>query len=348
MSIDPQAYWRDDVLEREFQRIFARGLYVDTAQQVGAEGDYSSYLVCGRPFVTRNMGGARRSFENVCLHRAKLIDPPGRGNRPFRCGYHAWQYDAQGALERSPLAQDACIGRRQLKTCATVENRGLVFMAPEGGIDHGYGAAALDAIGFEIGALFHAESLDHGANWKLLVENVLESYHLSFVHQESFVPTGISSASATSETFLGRDSCLRIAGKQQEDGAKQGTKTRLIPGANTDYLHAYVFPNLFVSVTGGLVGFISHFKPQESGRTLLEWQLFETPLLMRQKAPVRSYIRQNAIDFTRKVLAEDLVVLEQSQVGIRHARGAHQLQPVEGRLAHFHETWLQMMKESDA
>jgi phenylpropionate dioxygenase-like ring-hydroxylating dioxygenase large terminal subunit len=348
MSIDPQAYWRDETLEQEYRRIFAHGLFVDTAAALGAEGDYSSYQVCGRPFATRRSAAGIRTFENVCLHRAKLIDPPGRGNRPFRCGYHAWQYDDDGQLARAPLASDACIGRRRLQACATVEHRGLVFMAPEdgleGGLDDERGATALDAIGFEIGELFHGESLDHGANWKLLVENVLESYHLSFVHQDSFVPTGISSASNTSDTLFERDSCLRIAGKP----AGEGTKSRLIPGANADYLHAYVFPNLFVSITGGLVGFISHFKPQAAGRTLLEWQLFETPLLARQKAPVRNYIRQNAIDFTRKVLAEDLVVLEQSQCGIRHARGPHQLQPAEGRLTHFHDTYLRMMTGSEA
>jgi phenylpropionate dioxygenase-like ring-hydroxylating dioxygenase large terminal subunit len=286
-----------------------------------------------------------RSFENVCLHRAKLIDPPGRGNRPFRCGYHAWQYGADGMLERAPMAQDACIARRQLQVCSTVENRGLVFMAPEGELDAGFGAAALDAIGFGIGEFFHGETLDHGANWKLLVENVLESYHLSFVHQESFVPTGISSASETSENYFGADSVLRIANRKEGEGAKEGegTKARLLPGAHSDYLHAYVFPNLFVSITGGLVGFISHFKPQAAGRTLLEWQLFETPLLLQQKAPLRTYIKQNAVEFTRRVLMEDLVVLEESQLGIRHARGPHQLQPFEGRLAHFHETYLAMM-----
>jgi phenylpropionate dioxygenase-like ring-hydroxylating dioxygenase large terminal subunit len=339
MSIDPQAYFREDVLEREYRRIFARGLFVETASALGQEGDYSSYGVCGRPFVTRRAGESLRSFENVCLHRAKLIDPPGRGNRPFRCGYHAWQYGADGQVERTPMADDACIGRRQLQTCATVENHGLVFMAPEGELDPGFGAEALDAIGFGIGEVFHGETLDHGANWKLLVENVLESYHLSFVHQESFVPTGISSASETSERFFGRDSVLRIANRKEGEGAKM----RLLPGAHSDYLHAYVFPNLFVSITGGLVGFISHFKPRDAGRTLLEWQLFETPLLLQQKAPLRAYIRQNAIEFTRKVLMEDLVVLEESQLGIRHARGPHQLQPFEGRLAHFHETYLAMM-----
>jgi phenylpropionate dioxygenase-like ring-hydroxylating dioxygenase large terminal subunit len=338
MPIDPRAYWQDEVLEDEYRRIFARGLYVGAAAQLAQEDDFDSYAVCGRPFTTRRAGGVLRTFENVCLHRANLVDPPGCGNRPLRCAYHAWQYDAEGVLARAPLAQDACIARRRLQACSTVEQRGLVFMAPEGALDAAHGGAALGQVGFEVGAWFHAETLEHDANWKLLVENVLESYHLSFVHQDSFVPTGISSASAATETRFGDDSCLRIANRN--DGAAKG---RLIPGAHADYLHAYVFPNLFVSVTGGLVGFVSHFKPQHAGRTLLEWSLFETPLLAAQKAPVRQYVRQNAVDFTRRVLGEDLVVLNHSQRGIRHARGPHQLQPVEDRLAHFHATYQRWM-----
>jgi hypothetical protein len=161
---------------------------------------------------------------------------------------------------------------------------------------------------------------------------------LSFVHQDSFVPTGLSSASACSNTFFGPDSAFRI-----ESRAREGAAKRVIAGASDGYAHAYVFPNLFVSVTGGLVGFLSHFKPNAPDHTVLEWQLFETPLLLAQKTPVRDYVKRNAIAFTRQVLGEDLAVLESSQLGVRHARGPHQLQDTEERVRRFHQTYLEWM-----
>ncbi len=337
MSIEPAAYWQDAALEREYTRIFARRMFVGSAEQLAADGDYLAYRVCTRPRVTRNMGGSLATFDNVCLHRANLIDPEGQGNRPFRCGYHGWQYGADGALLRAPLAGDACIARRQLATHATVQHDGLVFVVDDMQAPVP-GAAALAGIGFQPGPVFHAESLAHRANWKLLVENVLESYHLSFVHQESFVPTGLSSASDCSNAFMGADSSFRIANR-----AGERSPQRAIPGATTGYVHAYVFPNLFVSITGGLVGFLSHFKPNAPDQTVLEWQLFETPLLLAQKTPVRDYIKRNAIAFTRQVLGEDLAVLESSQLGVRHARGPHQLQDAEARVRHFHETYSEWM-----
>jgi phenylpropionate dioxygenase-like ring-hydroxylating dioxygenase large terminal subunit len=338
MSIDPKAYWQEEYLEKEYERIFSHSMFVGTSTSLQADGDYTSYRVCGRPFVTRNIAGQLSTFDNVCLHRANLIDPIGQGNRPFRCGYHGWQYGAGGTLVRNPLGTDKCISRRQLQSYFTVENRQLVFVSPRNSLPAGVGEAALEAINFGIGEVFHCESLAHEANWKLLVENVLESYHLSFVHAESFVPTGITSTSKFAEQYHGNDSCFTIASKAGESG-----KGRIIPGASSDYVHAFIFPNLFISITGGLVGFVSHFKPASAGRTVLEWQLFETPLLVTQKAAVRSYIKKNAIEFTRKVLGEDLVVLNNSQIGTRYARGGHQLQEIEGRIAHFHQTYLQMM-----
>jgi phenylpropionate dioxygenase-like ring-hydroxylating dioxygenase large terminal subunit len=338
MFIESQAYWQPQYLEREYERIFSRGMYVANRGLLQHEGDYVSYTVCGRPFVTRNFASAIRTYENVCLHRANLIDPVGSGNRPFRCGYHGWQYGADGAVNRTPLATEGCVKRSQLRGCDTVEHDGMVFVAPGDGWSGDFGREVFAQIGFSSGFAFHRDTLEHDANWKLLVENVLESYHLSFVHQDSFVPTGITSTSASSSTYCGHDSAFRIESKSADEA-----KAKVIPGASSDYVHAFVFPNLFVSITGGLIGFISHFKPAAHDRTTLEWELFETPLLQTQKTAVRNYIKKNAIEFTNKVLREDLAVLNQSQIGVRHAHGAHQLQEIEGRIAHFHQTYLEMM-----
>lgn len=340
MSIDPGAYWRDDCLEREGERIFARRLFLARSEQLAAEDDYLAYRVGSRPLATRRTGGRIATFDNVCLHRANLIDPEGHGNRPFRCGYHGWQYNDEGELLRAPMADPACIGRRRLARHETVEHGGLVFLSAAGHAPDAAapGAEVLAAIGYQHGVTFYCERLAHRANWKLLVENVLEAYHLSFVHQDSFVPTGLSSASEWSDGYAGPDSWLRIVNRR--DPAARG---RVIAGSDADYMHAYVFPNLFVSLTGGLVGFVSHFKPDAPGHTMLEWSLFETPLLASQKKPVRDFIRNNAIEFTRKVLGEDLAVLESSQAGVRHASGPHQLQPNESRLRHFHRIYREWM-----
>jgi hypothetical protein len=89
-------------------------------------------------------------------------------------------------------------------------------------------------------------------------------------------------------------------------GPDSARMNRLIPQATDHYAHAYVFPNLFVSLTSGLVAYVAHFIPDRPDRTVLHYQLHETPLLMRQSQGVRDFVKSRSIEFTEKVLAEDL------------------------------------------
>jgi hypothetical protein len=118
---------------------------------------------------------------------------------------------------------------------------------------------------------------------------------------------------------------------------------RLIPAASRGYTHAYLAPNLFVAVTSGLIAYVGHFLPASAGATLLEYELWETPLLMRQKTVIRDFFKDQAIGFCAKVLEEDRVLLETSQVGLRYARGEYQLQPIEARIGHFHRVYREAM-----
>jgi phenylpropionate dioxygenase-like ring-hydroxylating dioxygenase large terminal subunit len=293
--------------------------------------------------VTRQVDGHFHTLENVCLHRGNLIHPMGYGEKKFRCGYHGWQYQADGALLHAPLSDPACIQRHQLQGYPTVNLGGLLFADLQGHApDLAAPQRALAAIGFVIDPLsqpFHSARLHHQANWKLLVENVLEPYHLSFVHSATFVAQGFTSTTDY-EWAAERDCSWNIV--TPKPGSDVGLR-RLIPEARGGYAHAWLAPNLFVSVSSGLVAFVSHFLPTAAGVTLLDYELWETPLLMRQKEAIRAYVKKEAVRFTATVLDEDRVLLETSQQGIAHARGAHQLQPIEARIGHFHQLYREAM-----
>jgi hypothetical protein len=111
-----------------------------------------------------------------------------------------------------------------------------------------------------------------------------------------------------------------------------------------NYRHVFVFPNLFVSVTAGIVGFMSYVVPITPEKTMLKWRLFETGSMMGMKDSVKKYIHKNSIDFATRVLNEDLILLNNSQLGIRYARNSYQLQHVEERISHFHDVYLSKME----
>ena len=345
MFIRPEEYHSQEVFEREKSRVLGGRVFVGSAGRLAAPEAYRAYEAGGRALVTRQVDGHFHTLENVCLHRGNLIHPMGYGEKPFRCGYHGWQYHADGALRHAPLSDPACIRRHQLQGCPTVNVGGLLFTDLQGRTpDLGAPERALKAIGFELDSLsqpFHSASLPHQANWKLLVENVLEPYHLSFVHSATFVAQGFSSTTDYEWAREGDCSWNIVTPKAGSDAGLR----RLIPEARGGYAHAYLAPNLFVSVSSGLVAFVSHFLPTAAGITMLDYELWETPLLMRQKKVFRDYVKEEAVRFTATVLDEDRVLLETSQQGIAHARGGHQLQPIEARIGHFHQLYREAMDD---
>lgn len=343
MSIRPEAYHSEEIFAREQERVFGGRLFVGSAWRFNAPDAYRAFAVSNRALVTRQTGGHFHTLENVCLHRGNLIHPMGYGEKPLRCGYHGWQYHADGALKHAPLSDPACVKRHQLKGYPTANVEGLLFADLQGRtLELDAVRRTLKHIGFALDAEarpFHTTSLPHQANWKLLVENVLEAYHVSFSHGPTFVPQGYTS---TTGYEWGQDGDCSWHFMTPKEGLDAGMR-RLIPEATRGYTHAWLAPNVFVAVTSGLIAYVGHFLPTSSGETLLEYELWETPLLMRQKKAIREFFKQNAIDFCASVLEEDRVLLETSQTGLKYAREPYQLQPIEARIGHFHQVYNEAM-----
>ncbi|MDB5803955.1 MAG: hypothetical protein JWN73_1277 [Betaproteobacteria bacterium] len=343
MSIRPEEYHSAEVFARERERVFGSRLFAGSAWRFDGPDAYRAYLAGNHALVTRKAGDRFHTLDNVCLHRGNLIHPLGYGEKPLRCGYHAWQYAPDGALSHAPLADPACIARKQLQSYPTAELRGLLFADLSGRAPALEAARrVLDRIGFDLDAgarPFRCHSVEHRANWKLLVENVTEAYHVSFLHGPSFVSQGYASAGGYEWGAEGDCSWHVMHAKEGLDARVR----RLIPQSHREFTHAFVYPNLFVAVTSGLIAYIGHFLPTSAGTTLLETELYETPLLMRQKDAIREHFKAAAGPFSALVIEEDRVQLESSQLGLPYARGPHQLVPAEARVGHFQKTYREAM-----
>lgn len=146
-----------------------------------------------------------------------------------------------------------CLEQKLLGSTQLSNHKGLLFFDDEGVIENEIGL--LDELPYFDSGTFYRSELVHDCNWKLLVENVVESYHISFAHPETFVPTGITSASANSNKFKGSSSYFEIENKAKH--VETGSLSK-------NYKHAFIFPNLFVSLTAGTVGFMSYIVPLET------------------------------------------------------------------------------------
>lgn len=342
-SIDRQSYSDPSILEREINSIFLERLFVGTRFDYEAVQSYRSIMLGRRAATVRRSGEHLRAFGNVCLHRNALIDPPGQGERPFRCPYHGWSYTTEGKLADAPLADNDCIGTRALPNFPVTESNGLCFLGLAGKEpDTSEVSSMLAKSDIELRRPFHRGTLAHACNWKLLVENVLEGYHLSFVHGETFRPAGFTSTGSYRWGGGNYSSWNELIPAPSRD--KQAAMRKLSAQAGHYYRHVYIFPDLFLSNTNGLVGFLSHVVPTSASTSQLEWELFELPVLEGLPSPVRRQVRADAIRFTELALREDQVLVESCQAGLSCIGDQIQLQPCEGRIGHFHTLYADRMQ----
>ncbi|MCY3919517.1 MAG: aromatic ring-hydroxylating dioxygenase subunit alpha [Chloroflexi bacterium] len=189
-----------DLFQRERELIFSRcWIYLGHESEVEKPGDYRRRTVAGRPlFFARGEDGRVRVFFNTCPHRGALICRSDEGNAEvLQCFYHAWTFNTRGELVGVP-GEDAYgphFDRDELglKEPPRVESyRGFLFVSfnPDADDLVTYLAGAREYLDLivdqsEAGMRVIAGSNKYAikANWKLLAENSLDSYHLVPTHR---------------------------------------------------------------------------------------------------------------------------------------------------------------------
>lgn len=341
--IDRHLYSDPSIFEDELSHLFHKRMFAGTQFDFESNQSYRSVQIGQKAVTVRRSSNGIQGLSNVCLHRNALIDPLGQGERSFRCRYHGWNYTADGELAEAPLADNACIKTRTLRRYPVSESDGLYFLGLSGrNPDINEVPNALLQAGITLDRPFHRDALPHACNWKLLVENVLEAYHLSFVHNQTFRPAGFTSTGIYSWGGGNYTSWNLLHPAPAHD--KKSAMQRLSPRAGHFYRHAYVFPDLFLSNTNDLVGFLSHVIPTSTSTTKLEWMLFELPALKSLPSAVRTQIKNEAIRFTLEALREDQTLVEACQAGMSSEGTDVQLQPCEARIVHFHDIYRDQMK----
>ena len=195
------AYILEERLALENRRVFARHwTFVGFAHDAAEPGDAYPTQVAGQPIlIARGEDGRLRAFHNVCRHRGHiLLGEACRGASALVCPYHAWTYGMDGALRRAPhfggyatLPEGFSTERYGLKSLRCREWHDWVFVNLDGGAPtfDEHVAPMLPYIeGVDLSRAKVLSKLDLGVvrgNWKLLVENFVEPYHVPVVHRES-------------------------------------------------------------------------------------------------------------------------------------------------------------------
>ena len=209
-SLPSAAYTEPAIFAREKELIFARQwVAACRAETLPHAGDFRVIDVLGESvLVIRGKDGGLRAFYNVCRHRGARLcaaegetPKPGRAILPpavqpnggIRCPYHAWLYNAEGALVGAPFLSENPDFRREdfsLYPVGCAAWGGFVFLhlcpAEAEPLATQLGAIADRVARYPLAELRvgHSISYDVDANWKIICENYNECYHCGPVHPE--------------------------------------------------------------------------------------------------------------------------------------------------------------------
>lgn len=191
-SAPPRFYTDPEIFRAEVEHIHLRTwFFAGRVEEVAKPGDYKAIESVGGPvLLVRGEDGILRAFANVCRHRASIL-LEGCGNaKNIICPYHAWNYRLDGALAGAP-------GMREVPKFEKPPN-GLVPIRMEtweGAIFLNYDDGAPD-LAAHLGNLpdllgshrfgdmvkTWGIEIEVACNWKLLLENAMETYHTGIVH----------------------------------------------------------------------------------------------------------------------------------------------------------------------
>lgn len=191
----PEHYTSEEHYKAELRHLFHPAWHpLAVKSQLARPGDFLTFDLLETPIIIRNFDGELRAFLNVCPHRhSRLTDRPCGNTEKLRCQYHGWEFNKDGGTGKIPDAKvfrpwdrdNSCLKRFRVDTCGD-----LVFvnfneigpslrewLAPVWDDWQGYGGAYRHAATWE---------KDFPCNWKVVLENSLESYHIPEVHPHTF------------------------------------------------------------------------------------------------------------------------------------------------------------------
>ncbi|RLV59354.1 aromatic ring-hydroxylating dioxygenase subunit alpha [Parashewanella curva] len=191
-----KAYTDPEWFDLEMKHIFSKNWYfAGLMEDITEPGQYKS-IQAGLNSIIIVMGRDHRlrAFHNMCRHKGtQLLRAEGKAQKSITCPYHDWTYDLEGELISVPkMAAEfanldkSCLG---LKRASVDIWRGMLWVHPDENpmsITEWFSPVESLLGPHQVEKLIEAKDYkvveEINANWKIVVENYIDHYHLAQLH----------------------------------------------------------------------------------------------------------------------------------------------------------------------
>lgn len=326
----PGRFFTDEqIFAEERARIFENTWYcVGLSADAPARGDLHAVSHFGMPLLFARDAARLRVFHNVCSHRgAVLVEGSQRGQGRIACPYHAWTYNLSGELAGTPHAGGAgrhecahfdrsTLGLREIRSAEWANHVFIDLRGTAPSFDEWIAPVATRLAKLDWSYLRHdadlAQQVDVAANWKIVVENFVESYHLPSVHRKLDAVNPM----ADHYQILGGHAYLGQGSVAYEGDRAIGAALPAFPswGKSDRYEALYIFPNLILTPLATMTfSILIQSQSASQTRERLEF-FFAGDEAMREE---HALARRAAAGFITDVNCEDIGIVERVQRGRR-------------------------------
>jgi choline monooxygenase len=318
-TLPPAVYHDPGIHDLELEKIFRRDwICLGRLAEIPAPGDYLCRDIAASPvIVVRQKDGSVKALANICAHRAtRLLECDGHVSR-ISCPYHSWTYAIDGQLIGAPFMQDTPgfdIARYRLKELACDTWEGFIYVSLDANAQSL--ATRLGALTDLVGDFRMADYVPvfsqvdtWDANWKCLVENYMDAYHIHRVHKNSFGKYGASED--WTKLFDGEDAFSYHYVQEDEDprSVSAHPNNTWLKGDNRNRTYLInIFPAHTIQLQPDMLWYLS-ILPQGTERLEVRWGV-SIPGEILEAAAVKQEHIDDLMQLLHQVNSEDQPIVE--------------------------------------
>jgi phenylpropionate dioxygenase-like ring-hydroxylating dioxygenase large terminal subunit len=359
-SLLPHHYLDEYVFREEVARIFLKSwLFVGYTFDLEAPASWFTFELFGRSYFVQRDGEALHCFVNACSHRHSRLRTETCGAGTIVCPYHGWMYKNDGsvnAIPRKPKFSDVTsedLEELRLHSLQVTTWGPLIFVKidPSGPSWEEFMGPAFERMTpllNSIGTFRRRLQRTVKANWKAVIENSAEAYHIDCVHPTTFGQLDLQSAQFE---YFGRHSLLKaMIGAQ---GLQKNARVNKLLGKRayqTDYYeHAILFPNFGLSSMMGINFIVEQFLPVSADCTTYTLDFFgcDIPEASESTLSKANALLEYSFSFTKALNEEDTQIVEIQHKGMASAHSAGRLSEEEEMIYFLQQHWTQFNQQTN-